>query len=66
VWAVQATLTGILALFLGSDNIAVAQAMGHGICAVMVSIGTSNFLSGRGVMVRDVWRWGAASQLGWE
>jgi membrane protease YdiL (CAAX protease family) len=61
-----AVVTGILALFLGSDNIAVAQAMGYGICAVMVSIGTSNFLSGRGVMVRDVWRWDAASQLGWK
>jgi membrane protease YdiL (CAAX protease family) len=55
-----AVVTGILAAILGSDNIAVAQAMSYGICAVIVSIGTSNFLSERGVAARDVWRWGEA------
>jgi membrane protease YdiL (CAAX protease family) len=56
-----AVVTGILAAFMGRDNIAVAQAMSYGICAVAVSIGTSNFLSERGVPAHDVWRWGTAA-----
>jgi membrane protease YdiL (CAAX protease family) len=52
-----AVLTGLLLVLTGRENIALAQAMSYGICAVIVSIGVSNFLSGRGVSLRDVWRW---------
>jgi membrane protease YdiL (CAAX protease family) len=55
-----AVLTGILVAFTGKENIAVAQAMSYGICAVIVSFGVSSFLSERGVMPPQVWRWGAA------
>ena len=55
-----AVLTGILLVVAGPENIAVAQAMSYGICAVAVSIGVSNFLSNRNVSPQDVWRWPAA------
>ena len=51
-----AMLIGFLFL-LGGGDIAVAQAISYGICAVMVSIGVSSFLSDRGVSLQDVWRW---------
>jgi hypothetical protein len=57
-----AVVTGILAAFLGRENIAVAQAMSYGICAVIVSIGTSNFLSDRGVTAKEVWCWTGEQQ----
>jgi membrane protease YdiL (CAAX protease family) len=57
-----AVLTGILLVAAGPENIAVAQAMSYGICAVAVSIGVSNFLSNRNVSLRDVWCWPAAAQ----
>jgi membrane protease YdiL (CAAX protease family) len=52
-----AVLTGIVSLFTGRENIAIAQAISYGISAVAVSIGMSSFLSGRGVTLSDVWRW---------
>src|SRR5262249_41098696 len=55
----MAVVTGILVGITGPQNIAAAQAMGYGICAVLVSVGTANFLNGRGVSSRDVWRWEA-------
>lgn len=55
-----AVLTGILVAFTGKENIAVAQAMSYGICAVIVSFGASSFLSERGAMPPQVWRWSAA------
>jgi membrane protease YdiL (CAAX protease family) len=54
-----AVLTGIILGLAGRENIAVAQAISYGICAVIVSVGVSNFLSERGVSLRDVWRWPA-------
>jgi membrane protease YdiL (CAAX protease family) len=52
-----AVVTGILVVAAGRDNIAVAQAIAYGVCAVAVSIGMSMFLSEQGVPSRDVWRW---------
>jgi membrane protease YdiL (CAAX protease family) len=52
-----AVITGIVSAAVGRENIAVAQAISYGICAVIVAIGVSNFLSERGVSLRDVWRW---------
>jgi membrane protease YdiL (CAAX protease family) len=52
-----AVVAGILAAWMGRENIAVAQAIGYGVCAVIVSIGVSNFLGNRGVRTEDVWRW---------
>src|SRR5258708_13934663 len=57
-----AMLIGFLFL-LGGGDIAVAQAISYGICAVMVSIGVSSFLSDRGVSLQDVWRWRAAGAV---
>ena len=54
-----AIITGIILAFAGPENIAVAQAISYGICAVIVSIGVSSFLSDRGVTSQDVWRWPA-------
>ena len=52
-----AILTGFVLVLAGRENIAVAQAISYGICAVIVSIGVSSFLSNRGVGPQDVWRW---------
>jgi membrane protease YdiL (CAAX protease family) len=52
-----AILTGIILTLAGPENIAVAQAISYGICAVIVSIGVSSFLSNRGVTSQDVWCW---------
>jgi membrane protease YdiL (CAAX protease family) len=52
-----AVVTGILLVALGSENIAIAQAMSYGICAVIVSMGMAHFLNERGVTLQDVWRW---------
>jgi membrane protease YdiL (CAAX protease family) len=57
-----AVLTGLISVAAGRKNIVVAQAISYGICAVLVSLGTSNFLSNRGVSPRDVWRWGGPEQ----
>jgi membrane protease YdiL (CAAX protease family) len=55
-----AVVTGILVAAMGRENIAMAQALSYGICAVIVSLGTANFLNGRGVTAREVWRWEVA------
>jgi membrane protease YdiL (CAAX protease family) len=57
----MAVVTGFLVVATGPENIAAAQAMGYGVCAVLVSLGTAHFLSGRGVDSRDIWRWEADS-----
>jgi membrane protease YdiL (CAAX protease family) len=54
-----AVVTGILVAIAGREDIAVAQAMSYAICSVIVSIGVSSFLGGRGVLGRDIWKWGA-------
>jgi membrane protease YdiL (CAAX protease family) len=56
-----AVLTGIFAAFTGLENIAVAQAFSYGACAIAVSLGMSSFLSGRGVLSRDIWVWRSCS-----
>lgn len=54
-----AVLTGFIFIFTGAENIAIAQAISYGICAVLVSIGTAIFLKNRGVEAKDVWNWRA-------
>jgi hypothetical protein len=49
--------TGIVSIFAGRQNLAVAQAVGYAIYALFVSIGVSTFLRNRNVSLRDVWRW---------
>jgi membrane protease YdiL (CAAX protease family) len=56
-----AVLTGIIIALAGAESVAVAQAISYGICAVIVSIGVSNFLSDRDVSAREIWRWPAAT-----
>lgn len=56
-----AVLTGIVLVAAGRENLALAQAITYCICAVIVSIGAANFLSGRGVSLRQVWRWPAGA-----
>jgi membrane protease YdiL (CAAX protease family) len=55
-----AVISGVVAGIAGRENIAVAQAISYAICAVIVSVGVVNFLSNRGVSLRDVWHWPAA------
>jgi membrane protease YdiL (CAAX protease family) len=55
-----AVLTGMMSALAGREYIAIAQAMSYGICAIVVSVGVSTFLSGRGVSAREVWSWHAA------
>jgi membrane protease YdiL (CAAX protease family) len=55
-----AIVTGILVVAAGRENIAIAQAISYGICAVIVSFGVSNFLENRGVSPQDVWSWQSA------
>lgn len=52
-----AVITGIVLAIAGRENLAVALAVSYGICAIAVSVGTWNFLEGRGVANRDVWHW---------
>ncbi len=54
-----AVVTGLVLVIAGRENIAVAQAISYGICAVVVSIGTQIFLSERNVLPSDVWYWPA-------
>ena len=46
----------VLAL-AGRENLAVARSVAYALCALAVSVGVSNFLSGRDVRPADVWRW---------
>jgi membrane protease YdiL (CAAX protease family) len=57
-----AVLTGVIVAAVGRDGIAVAQAISYGICAVIVSIGMSEFLKGRGVAGSDIWQWRPQSE----
>jgi membrane protease YdiL (CAAX protease family) len=50
-------LTGIVYGFTGKAGMAAAQAIGYAVCAVAVSIGVSEFLSGRGVSPSRIWCW---------
>jgi len=59
-----AVFTGFTMVLVGRENIAVLQAVIYGICAVIVSVGLSNFLSNRGVLLEDVWCWREAGISG--
>ena len=54
-----AVVTGIILGIAGRENIAIAQAISYGVCAVIVSFGVVSFLGGRGVSLRDVCLWPA-------
>ena len=57
-----AVLTGLALLAVGRENLAMAQALSYGVCAVAVSIGTAHFLKKREVSLSAVWRWRADAQ----
>jgi membrane protease YdiL (CAAX protease family) len=59
-----AVVTGLLVAFAGPESIAMAMAISYGICAVLVSAGVWNFLSNRGVFLREVWFWDASGMEG--
>jgi membrane protease YdiL (CAAX protease family) len=52
-----AVVAGIFLGLFGREYLAIAQALSYGICSVVVSVGMAQFLSHRGVLSRDVWRW---------
>jgi len=52
-----AVLTGMLLIATGPENIALAQAISYGICAVGVSLSMASFLGDRGVSSSDVLHW---------
>jgi membrane protease YdiL (CAAX protease family) len=60
---VGAVFMGLVIVFAGPENFAVAQAIGYGICAIAVSIGVANFLGNRDVSWRDIWFWRTAASL---
>lgn len=64
-----AALTTALAVAIGGqDSIAVARAIGYGVCAIGVSVITIHFLARRGVTLNSIWIWqGRASRslLSW-
>ncbi len=61
-----AVITGLLVAFAGPQNMAFAQPIAYALTAGMVSLFTSNFLSGRGVSPTQVWTWQATdTRRGW-
>jgi membrane protease YdiL (CAAX protease family) len=52
-----AVLTGLLYAFGGRNNIAIAQTIGYGAMAVLVSYIMAKFLENRDVEPEDVWCW---------
>ena len=54
---VAAMLSVPILLIAGRENLAMAQAMGYGVSAVIVSLFVSNFLRGRDVRPQDIWCW---------
>jgi membrane protease YdiL (CAAX protease family) len=56
-----AVLTGVAMAIVGRENIAVTQTVIYGCCAVLVSFGLARFLHTRGVTLRQVWCWPAAT-----
>jgi membrane protease YdiL (CAAX protease family) len=52
-----AVFTGLLAIPFGLQSLAVTRSISYCICAVLVSIGLSSFLAGRGVPFTAVWFW---------
>jgi membrane protease YdiL (CAAX protease family) len=56
-----AIVTGILLVFAGPQNIAIAQAIAYAVCSVAVSVGVISFLGERNVSLQDVIRWRSAA-----
>jgi len=54
---VAAVFTAFVIGLAGRENLAMAQAIGYGLCAIAVSVGVWNFLDGRGVPNRAIWHW---------
>jgi hypothetical protein len=52
-----AVCTGIFTLFVGRDNLGLAQAMSYGVIAAVVCFGMMSFLSDRSVRPADIWLW---------
>jgi membrane protease YdiL (CAAX protease family) len=52
-----AVVTALMLLVLGRNQIALASATGYALCAVLVALGTSWFLSNRYVAPVAVWNW---------
>ncbi len=55
-----AAATVILALTLGREHMGATLAIAYGLCATVVGIVMTAFLSGKGVAARAVWRWDSA------
>ena len=58
-----AVIAGVLLVVAGRDNLAAVQAIAYAVCAVMISIGTTIFLSNRYVEAHNVWNWTGASHF---
>jgi membrane protease YdiL (CAAX protease family) len=58
-----AVVAGILLGIFGRENLAIAQAMGYGICSAVVAFGTVNFLDNRGVSLHEVINWRPSQAL---
>jgi membrane protease YdiL (CAAX protease family) len=54
---VAAMVSVPILLIAGRENLAMAQAIGYGISAVVVSLFVSNFLRERNVRPQDIWCW---------
>jgi len=52
-----ALVAGVLLIAAGRENLAAAQGIAYAVCAVLVSIGTTIFLSSRYVEPHNVWNW---------
>jgi membrane protease YdiL (CAAX protease family) len=56
-----AVISGAAVYFLGRDNLAVAQTVGYGAGAVIVSLLMAEFLRKRGVSQSEIWLWRQAN-----
>jgi membrane protease YdiL (CAAX protease family) len=50
-------------IFAGRENLAIARAISYAVCAILVCLGVTYFLEGRGVSLKDVCYW-PVSQIG--
>jgi membrane protease YdiL (CAAX protease family) len=58
-----AVITGIVQVVAGRQNVAMAQAIGYAVCALIVSVCVVSFLRNRHVTLRDVVVWKAKSRI---
>jgi membrane protease YdiL (CAAX protease family) len=54
---VVAVIAAAVLVTTGPDKIAIAQAVSYGASAMIVSLAVAIFLTRRGVLQRDIWRW---------